>query len=42
MMKKIKRKNTEERDTVMCLKKKKQKLNEYQNIYREANKIKKT
>ena len=36
--KKIKRENMEKTDIVMCLKKKKQRLKEYQKNYREAKK----
>ena len=38
--KKIKRESMEEIDIIICLKKKKQKLKEYQKNYRETKKLK--
>ena len=38
MKKKLKRENMEKADTAICLKEKKQRLKEYQKIYREAKK----
>ena len=40
--KKIKRENIEEIGVIICLKKKKQKLKEYQKNYRKANKSRKS
>ena len=40
--KKIERENMEETDIIVCLRKKKQKLKEYQKNYCEANKSKKS